>query len=63
MVYFQTKNPDLGKFWWVWWEWKRLVYSMTISSILGQFGTFYGQFGILSHILVFCVKKNLATLF
>jgi hypothetical protein len=25
MLYFRTKNPNLGKFWWVL-QWKRLVY-------------------------------------
>jgi hypothetical protein len=33
MVYFQTKNPDLGKFWRVL-EWKMLVYFTVIWYIL-----------------------------
>jgi hypothetical protein len=37
MVYFQTKNPNMGKFWWAV-EWKKLAYFMTIWNILWQFG-------------------------
>jgi hypothetical protein len=33
MVYFQTKNPNLGKFWRVL-QWKMLAYFMVIWSIL-----------------------------
>jgi hypothetical protein len=33
MVYFQTKNPDLGKFWRAL-QWKMLVYFMDIWHIL-----------------------------
>jgi hypothetical protein len=57
MVCFQTKNPDLGKFWRVL-QWKILVYFMTIWSIL----LFLWLFGILSPVLVFCTKKNLASI-
>jgi hypothetical protein len=32
MVYLQTKNPDLGNFWRTF-EWKVLVYFMTIWNI------------------------------
>jgi hypothetical protein len=45
----------VGMFWSIW-------------NILRHFGTFYGnlvikrQFGIFSPVLVYCVKKNLATL-
>jgi hypothetical protein len=68
MVYFQTQNPNLGKFW-RGFERKRLVYSVSIWNIIRLFGTFYGhrviwwQFGIFSPVLVYCVKKKLATLF
>jgi hypothetical protein len=48
MVYFNTKNPDLGKFWRAL-EWKMLVYFMTVLEyiaaiwkILCQFGTVCG---------------------
>jgi hypothetical protein len=47
MVYFQTKNPNLGIFWRVL-QWKMLY-------ILWSFGIF-------SPVLVCCAKKNLATL-
>jgi hypothetical protein len=66
MVCFQTKNPNLGKFWWVL-LWKILVYFMTIWSLLRPLEIFYGhlvyfvviwfifpRFGILD-------QKNLAT--
>jgi hypothetical protein len=43
MAHFQTKNPNLGKFWRVL-EWERLVYSMAILNILGPFGTVFGHF-------------------
>jgi hypothetical protein len=42
MVHFQTKNPNLGKFWGSL-EWKMLVYFMVIWNILWQFGIFYGH--------------------
>jgi hypothetical protein len=60
MVCFETKNPILGKFW--------LIYFMVIWNILQPFGISYGhlvmlwQFSIFSLGLVYCVKKNLATL-
>jgi hypothetical protein len=49
MAYFQTQNPNLGKFWRVL-QWKMLVYFMAIWStyitaiwyILWPFGVFYG---------------------
>jgi hypothetical protein len=37
MVYFHTKTPNLGKFWWAL-EWKMLVYLMVIWNILWTFG-------------------------
>jgi hypothetical protein len=36
-VFFQTKNPNLGKFWRAL-EWKMLVYFMAIWYILWPFG-------------------------
>jgi hypothetical protein len=42
MVNFQTKNPDLGKFWRAL-EWKRLLYSIAIWNTLQLFGTNYGR--------------------
>jgi hypothetical protein len=40
MVYFQTKNPILGKFWRVL-KWKMLVCFIAIWYILRPFGKFY----------------------
>jgi hypothetical protein len=50
MVYFQTKNRNLGKFWRIL-QWKILVYFLAIWSIfrpfgiciLWPFGAFYGH--------------------
>jgi hypothetical protein len=42
MVCFQTKNPDLGKFWRVL-QWKMLMYFMNIWSILWPLEIFYGH--------------------
>jgi hypothetical protein len=67
MVYFQTKNPNLGKFWsaldlkcrYILWTsvifYGHLGYSMTIWYSLCSFGTFF-RFGY--HV----ARKNLATL-
>jgi hypothetical protein len=67
MVCFQTKNPNLGKFWRVL-QWKMFAF-------LCPFGLFYGHwkhfmtiwyilwsFGTFLPVLVCCSKKNLATL-
>jgi hypothetical protein len=48
MVCFQTKNPNLGKFWRVL-QWKILVYLMTIWSILRPLKKCYG------HLVYFAV--------
>jgi hypothetical protein len=42
MAYFQTKNPNLGKFWRAW-DWKSLVYSMTTWNISWPLGIFYDR--------------------
>jgi hypothetical protein len=42
MVYFNTKNPNLGKFGSAW-EWKMLVCFKTIWNILQPFGITYGR--------------------
>jgi hypothetical protein len=41
IVYFHTKNPNLGKFCRAV-EWKMLVYHTVILNILQQFGVFHG---------------------
>jgi hypothetical protein len=68
MVYFQTKNSNLGKFWRVL-QWKMLPYFMDIWSILRPFDTFLMAFCVFGGnlvyfppILVNCTEKNLATL-
>jgi hypothetical protein len=69
MVYFQTKNPNLGKFWMAL-EWKMLAYFVVIWNILcplhryisWPFGNLVVIWYILSPALVHCVKKNLASM-
>jgi hypothetical protein len=41
MAYFQTKNPNLGKFWRDM-QWKMLVYFTSIWQFLWPFGKYYG---------------------
>jgi hypothetical protein len=67
MVYFQTKNPNLGKFWRAL-EWKIVVYFMTICNIfiviwlnLWPFGIVSGHLVYFSHFGMFG-PINLATL-
>jgi hypothetical protein len=67
MVYFQTKNPNLGNFWTAL-DWKMLVYFIAIWNILWTFGILYGHLvhfvfiWYIFPVLVSCTKKNLATL-
>jgi hypothetical protein len=68
MEYFQTKNPDLGKFWRVL-QWKLLEYNTTIWSIFRILRVFvyvhFEHFMVLWYFfpdLVCCTKKNLAAL-
>jgi hypothetical protein len=42
MVCFQTKNPNLGKFWRAL-DWKMFIYFMAIWNILSRFEIFYGR--------------------
>jgi hypothetical protein len=42
MVYFQTKNRNLGKFWRVL-QWRMEVYFLALWSILQPFYIFYGH--------------------
>jgi hypothetical protein len=41
-MYFQNKNPNLGKIWRNL-KWKMLVYFMGMWSLLQPFGVFYGH--------------------
>jgi hypothetical protein len=52
MVYFQTKNPNFGIFWWAL-ECKMLLYFMTILNILRPFGIIYGRSAQFVVILVY----------
>jgi hypothetical protein len=66
MAYFETKNPNMGKFWSVL-QWKMLVYFVAVWSTMWPFGILVmlmviWLFGIFIHFLVGCTKKNLATL-
>jgi hypothetical protein len=67
MVYFETKNPTLGKFWRVL-QRKMLVHFMTIYCILRPLEIFWGHsvyFVAIWHfppVLECCTMKNLATL-
>jgi hypothetical protein len=67
MVYFLTKNPNLGTFWRAL-EWKMLVCLITIRNVSLPFCMIYGHlvilwsFVIFSPVLVYFTKKNLATL-
>jgi hypothetical protein len=66
MVYFQTKNPILGKFWREL-QWNMLVHFMDSWPISRPFEIFYWHLVYLVVIwyivpvLVCCTKKNLAT--
>jgi hypothetical protein len=61
MVCFQTKNPNLGKFWRAL-GWKIFMYFMAIWNILWRFGIFNDHLVHFFPVLVSCTKKNLATL-
>jgi hypothetical protein len=67
MVSFQTKNPNVGKFWRAL-DWKLLIYFMAVRNILQTFDTFYYQlvhFALIWYIFlvwVSCTKKNLSML-
>jgi hypothetical protein len=52
MACFQTKNPNLGKFWRVL-RWKMLVYCIAIWSTLWHFRIFFIPFGIFYDYLVY----------
>jgi hypothetical protein len=63
MVCFQIKNPNLGKFWInVGIFYGHLVYFMVFCYFLWIFDIFHGNLVYFSLFLVFCTKKNLATL-
>jgi hypothetical protein len=57
MVYFQTKNRNLGKFWRVL-QWKILVYFMDIWSILR---TFYWH--LVNFLIIWCIFPQFGILY
>jgi hypothetical protein len=67
MVCFQTKNPNLGKFWRAL-DWKMFIYFVAIWNILWRFGIVYEHLvhfvfiWYIITVLVSCTNKNLATL-
>jgi hypothetical protein len=64
MVYFQTKNPNLGKFWRVLYGrcgtfYDHLVYSTAIWYIMWSFGIIYGHLAYFSvPVLLFRLKSG-----
>jgi hypothetical protein len=66
MVYFQTRNPNLGNFWSAFY-WKMLEYFIVIRHISRIFGILFGHmvyfcsFVTSVRVLVSFNKKNLAT--
>jgi hypothetical protein len=60
MAYFQTKVPNLGKFW-MEFQWKMLVYFDAISLFCGLL-VYVMVIWYIIPVLVCCTKKNLATL-
>jgi hypothetical protein len=63
MVYFQTKNPNLGKFWRVF-QWNVLVYFKSVHSFAVYYGhlVYFLVIWYIFPVLVCCCNKNLATL-
>jgi hypothetical protein len=57
MEYFQTKNPNLGKFWRVL-QWNMLAYFMDIWSILRSIGIFCGNLVYFSHFGMLYQEKS-----
>jgi hypothetical protein len=61
MAYFQTENPNLGKFWKVL-QWKLCIGIFIAILSMYVFIDILLSFGIFFPILVCCNEKNLATL-
>jgi hypothetical protein len=60
MVCFQTKNPNLGKFWRVL-QWKILAPSMTIWSILRPLEIFYGH--LVHFVVIWYISPRFGNLY
>jgi hypothetical protein len=61
MVYFQTKNPNLGKFWSAL-QWNMLVNFIAIHMYFTAVWYILWPFWSIFPVLVCCTKKNLATM-
>jgi hypothetical protein len=57
MVCFQTKNPNLGKFWRAL-DWKMLIYFMPIWNILRSFRIFYNHLSHFSRFWYHVPRKS-----
>jgi hypothetical protein len=55
MVYFQTKNPNLGKFWNAI-DWKMLRYFMAICNIFWALGIFYDH--LVHFVFFWCIFSS-----
>jgi hypothetical protein len=60
MVYFQTKNPNLGKFWRTL-DWKMLTYFMAICTTLQTFGIFYDH--LLYFVFIWYIFPGFGTMY
>jgi hypothetical protein len=60
MVYFQTKNRNLGKLWRVL-RWKMLVYFTAIWYVLWSFGIFYGH--LVYFVVIWYIFPRFGTLY
>jgi hypothetical protein len=66
MAHFETKNPNLGKFWRVL-QWTMLVYFIVMVNFIAFFDfvaiwDIFWLFGVFLTVLVWCTETNLATL-
>jgi hypothetical protein len=60
MVCFQTKNPNLGKFWRAL-DWKMFTYFISIWNISWRFGIFYDH---LAHfVFIWCIVSGLGIMY
>jgi hypothetical protein len=60
MVFFQTKNPNLGKFWRAF-KWKMLEYFMAIWNILRPFGIFWYIFPFGKLVIIWYIFPRFGT--
>jgi hypothetical protein len=56
MVYYQTKNPNLGKFCWVL-QWKRVAYFMAILVYFRPFSILLWHLVICGYLVYFMIIK------